>query len=300
LGKKILIDLYSNYQKCICMKNIITINVFSALLLSVIFFSCSKNNSGGNTATNPCAGIVISVTATITSANTGQANGSINATASGGSGFTFSLNGGAAQTTGLFSNLAAGTYGVTAKSSAGCSGTGSFVVGSVSQCAGVNITVSAATTSATPCLSSANGSITVTASGSTGFTYNLNSGVFQSSNVFSNLAAGSYSIIVKDANGCSQSGSATITATPAGTKYSAVKQVMINFCAVSGCHISPSPQSGLDFSIDCVIVANKDRIKARAVDGIPSFMPQPPNPQLSAADKQKIVDWINAGGGYAN
>lgn len=282
------------------MKKILSVIFIFIGLLNLFISSCTKSNAGGSPTPDACAGITITVSATITSASTGQANGSINATATGGSGFTFSLNGGTPQSSGAFSNLAAGNYSVAAKSSTGCSGSAAFVVSSVNVCSGVTITATVTTTAATPCLTTANGSITITASGSTGFTYSINNGTFQNSNVFNSLAAGSYSFVAKDVNGCSQSGSATVAIAAAGAKYSAVKQVMLNSCAISGCHIAPNPQNGLDFSIDCTIIATKDRIKARAVDGIPSFMPPLPSAQLSATDKQKIVDWVNAGGGYAN
>jgi hypothetical protein len=48
-----------------------------------------------------------------------------------------------------------------------------------------------------------------------------------------------------------------------------------------------------NFDADSSIVSNWDRIKARAVDGIPTFMPQ--NSQLTSSDKLKITDWIAAG-----
>ncbi len=277
------------------MRKALSFIVAVAVLALGIISSCSKSSS----TPDPCAGITIGVTGTTTNATTGQTNGSITTTATGGSGITYSLNGGASQSSGLFSNLAAGSYTVSAKSSEGCSGSASFVVGSNSPCPGVTITVSTATTSSTPC-SSPNGAITVTATGSTGFTYSLNNGTFQSSNIFNNIAVGSYSIVAKDANGCSQSGSAVVAASPAGSKFAAVKQVMLSFCAISGCHIAPGAQNGLDFSMDCTIVSTRDRIKARAVDGTSGFMPPPPRSPLSAADKQKIIDWINAGGAYAN
>jgi hypothetical protein len=41
------------------------------------------------------------------------------------------------------------------------------------------------------------------------------------------------------------------------------------------------------------VVNSWDRIKIRAVDGNPSFMPQ--GGELTGPDKQKIVDWVNAG-----
>lgn len=42
------------------------------------------------------------------------------------------------------------------------------------------------------------------------------------------------------------------------------------------------------------ILSSWDRIKARAVDGNPSFMPRAQNSPLSTVNKQKITDWVNA------
>jgi uncharacterized membrane protein len=54
---------------------------------------------------------------------------------------------------------------------------------------------------------------------------------------------------------------------------------------------------GASFSDPCSIVALKTRIKIRAVDE--GSMPQG-GPMLSAAEKAKITDWINAGGLITN
>ncbi|MFM7727583.1 MAG: SprB repeat-containing protein, partial [Flavobacteriales bacterium] len=64
------------------------------------------------------------------------------------------------------------------------------------------------------CNGATNGQITVTATGGTGsLQYSLNGGAFQSSNVFSGLAAGTYAVSVKDANNCTfAAGNVTITA----------------------------------------------------------------------------------------
>ena len=87
-----------------------------------------------------------------------------------------------------------------------------------------------------------------------------------------------------------------------GPLFSAVKAMMQTNCAVAGCHTGPNAQNGINFTIDNTIIAQKNQIKARAVDqaGTPSQMPAPPNPPLSAVDQKKITDWIAAGGTLTN
>ncbi|MEO7445348.1 MAG: SprB repeat-containing protein [Ferruginibacter sp.] len=280
--------------------------VFSALPAGSYIITARNENGCTGTATfavtNPCSGVTVAVSATVTNTNSGASTGSITATASGGSGFTFSLNSSPFQASGTFINLAAGNYTVVAKNSNGCTGSGSFIVNTTNPCTGVTITATSAIVNVTPCSSAANGSITLTASGGTGpYTFSLNAGTFQSSNTFSGLAAGSYSAGIKDANGCTGSlNNITVATAGAGPLFTDVKQLLAANCAISGCHAGPTPQNGLDFSLDCTIVGNSARIKARAVDANPSQMPPPPNAVLSTTDKQKIVNWINAGGQVNN
>ncbi len=243
-----------------------------------------------------CSAKTITINATLVSAGptTGSTNGSINATASGSTGFTYQLNSGTFQGTGLFTNLAAGTYNVTAKDLDNCLKTQSFQV-LLDNCLGKTLTISPATTGHDKCSGTGTGSITITAGGSTAFMYNLNGGTFQSSNIFNNLVNNTYNISARDVDGCIKTGTATVVQSAAGPTFTAVKSIMLASCAISGCHVGGSPAGGLNFTIDCTIVSSWDRIKARAVDGNPSFMPPSPNPQLSAGDKQKILDWITAG-----
>ena len=83
-----------------------------------------------------------------------------------------------------------------------------------------------------------------------------------------------------------------------GPLFTAVKSVLGTNCAVSGCHAGSTPQNGLNFTDNNTIVAQKDRIKARAVDaaGTANQMPPPPNAPLPDADRKKITDWVAAGG----
>jgi hypothetical protein len=276
----------------------------TALLIAAgtYFFSgsCGKggDNPPGGGGGDPCAGVTITPQATTTDAAPGQSNGSITITNPTGSGITYSINGTTFVATTTFSNLAAGSYVVTVKNAAGCSGSRQFTI-ATDACAGKTITVSGTNIiNATPCATGPDGSLTVNATGSTGFTFNINNGTFQAGATFNNLAAGPYTVGAKDVDGCVKTASVTVGAKPAGPLFLAVKGVVQTSC--TGCHSGGSPAGGIDFTVDCNIVARWDRIKARAVDGIPSFMPPPPNPQLSAADKQKITDWITAGHRYTD
>ena len=181
-------------------------------------YTVTVKNAAGCTGTtqvtigtnNPCAGVTITVTATKVNPTTGQSNGSITAAATGGTGFTYSLNNGAFQTAATFSGLAAGNYTVTAKNSNGCTGTTTVSLGATNPCNGVTITVSLTKTD--PSSGQSNGSITATASGATGFTYSLNTGAYQASNSFTGLAAGTYTVTAKSSAGCLGSAQITLTA----------------------------------------------------------------------------------------
>jgi len=166
-------------------------------------------------------------------------------------------------------------------------------------CAGVTVVVTANPVAADAGVS--NGSITATASAASGFTFQLNTGSFQASGSFINLAAGKYTITAKSANGCTGSVSTTIvskvagcTGTP-GPLFTAVKTILTSNCAVTGCHNgTQSP----NYTVDCTIVDYSTLIKTRAVDqaGTADQMPQPPRQALAQADRDKISAWVAAGG----
>lgn len=258
---------------------------------------CTGSANFTLTAPNPCAGITIIVSGTVTNPTAvGATNGSIAATASGSSGFTFNINGGAFQASGTFNNLGAGVYAIVAKDLNGCTGSANFTLTAPNPCTGVTITVSNSVTGVTPC-QAPNGTITVTPGGGTApYTFSLNGGAFQSSNIFSGLAAATYSVTAKDVNGCTGSANAIVSNLPAGPLFTAVRTLVQNNCV--SCHNPANPNGGMIFTVDCNIVAAKDRIQARAVNGNPS--PMPPTGLLPASERQKITDWINAGGKFTD
>lgn len=273
----------------------VTVIIF---FIMVAIYSCSKGGGSGP-APDPCAGITIVVSGTVSNPTTaGGNNGSITATASGSAGITFSINGTGFKSSGIFSGLVAGTYTVTAKNGNGCSSSAVFTLTDPTggSCTGVTITVNGAITANTPC-GSANGKITITAIGGTGvFTYSLNGGAFQSSNIFTNLAAANYVITARDANGCTGNGNAAVTDMAAGPLFSTVKSLVQTNCV--SCHNNTVANGGMNWTIDCNLITFKDRIKARAVDGNPSPMPE--GGLLPASERQKITDWISAGGKFTN
>jgi hypothetical protein len=82
------------------------------------------------------------------------------------------------------------------------------------------------------CFGASNGTITVTAIGGTpSYTYSKDGGItFQSSNIFAGLTAGTYSIIVKDANNCSTTPS-SVTITQSASALSVLVSNVTNvFC----------------------------------------------------------------------
>ncbi len=271
-------------------------------------YTVTARNSNGCTgsttvalgAANPCAGVTITVSLTKVDPTTGQSNGSITATATGGTGFTYSLNGGAFQTSGTFSGLAAGIYTVTAKSSAGCLGTAQITLVGSNPCNSIAIVITSTTSNYTPCTTPNSGSITVTATGSTGFTYNLNGGAYQASNTFTALAAGTFTVGVKDVNGCTKTASAVVGTTAKGPLFTNMRNLISTRCNGSGCHLNGQTTAGYNFDNDCSIVTFWNQINQSCVTYQLVRMPKSPQPLLTAAEKLVITNWITAGHRYTD
>ncbi len=128
----------------------------------------------------------------------GDHNGSIAASSAGGTvPYQYSLDGYHFQSLNTFGSLNAGTDTLIVKDALGCLNTAIFSVNEPSQ---IHLTT-ISTTNAN--CGSSDGAILVTAAGGTGtLLFKLNSGAYQTSGAFSNLASGTYLLTVKDANGC--------------------------------------------------------------------------------------------------
>jgi hypothetical protein len=280
----------------------VKLTVLLYVLIIVLFLPVSCSKTGGilpPPPPDPCSLISVSLNGVVVNPSvSGASDGSITLSATGGNGFTFNINGGTFQSYNKFHNLAAGNYTVVAKNADGCTSAVSFLlVNPIPSCTGVNIVVSATATNNILCEATPVASITVLATGGTApYTYSLNGGAYQAANVFTNVPTSSYMITAKDANGCIGSASTTVNNGAAGPLFTQVRTLIRNNCLY--CHGGTITSGGVSYSDDCNIVTGKARIQARAVDGNPS--PMPTTGLLPAAERQKIIDWINAGGRYSD
>jgi hypothetical protein len=163
------------------------------------------------TISQPSA-IFISPSTTPVSCNGGN-NGSVTLTASGGTPYYLYSLGGGFQGSNTFNGRSAGTYTATVKDANGCTQQMNVTV---SQPAAISVS---ANVQDVTCNGGSDGNITVITSGGTPAYIYSNGGTFQGSNSFTGIPAGSYTITVIDANGCSNQTYANIHQ-PSAISYS--------------------------------------------------------------------------------
>lgn len=153
-----------------------------------------------------------------TAVDCGQTNGTITITSTlgGNAPYTYSIDGINFQSTTTFSNLSAGTYTVQVLDANNCSYSETIAVPSSANgpSSFTAITVSAHCQQAI-------GSIEISAvnGGQAPYQYRLNNGNFGNSNLFSNLSPGTYSVSVKDVNGCLHTQTVTVENISGPTSY---------------------------------------------------------------------------------
>ena len=122
--------------------------------------------------------------------------------------YQFNINGGVYGTSNTFSSLTPGTYIVHVTDNNNCLKADTVAITSPAKLLITSVVQANAT-----CNGQANGSLTVTATGGvTPYSYTVNANPYGSSNIVGSLAAGTYTLHVKDANGCIRD-SATFTIT---------------------------------------------------------------------------------------
>jgi len=166
----------------------------------------SNANVGG--APSPT---INNVAATDLSCN-GSNDGTISISVTGGTApLQYSIdNGTTFQPSNQFANVAVGNWQIVVQDANGCTVNSNAAI---AQPAAINYTV--LTVDAT--CGNNNGTLTINANGGAGaLTFSIDNGAnFQSGNVFNNLLAGNYNIVVQDANGCNANGISAVTNTAA-------------------------------------------------------------------------------------
>lgn len=122
----------------------------------------------------------------------------------------YALDGGVYQTGNTFTNLTPGSHTVSVQHTNGCTKTMNFTIDNNQP-----INISNTAIQHVLCSGASTGSVTITTTGGTGtveYAISPNLSTFTTQNVFSNLAAGTYTIIAKDNIGCSVQQNITITA----------------------------------------------------------------------------------------
>jgi gliding motility-associated-like protein len=155
----------------------------------------------------------------------GASDGSVTVTPSTGSTpFEYSLDGTSWQSSNTFSALPSGDITVFIRDAAGCMSAAIPVTIAV----GPALTATVATTP-TSCSGAINGTVTVTPTNGTGpFDYSIDGINFQSSNTFTGLATGTYTISFRNAGGCQSSVQATVEPGQPLTATVSVNNVLCN------------------------------------------------------------------------
>lgn len=225
---------------------------------------------------NPVAVALVSAT----DAQCNVSDGSIEVTASGGSGkYRFGIGDSPATTSPVFEGLSAGVYEITAVDDNACE---AILEVTVKNSAGMNVTFEATSSG---CKTS-NATLTVNAvDGTAPYQYQLGTGGLSTTNTFSDLPAGEYDLVVNDATGCEITQHVTINS---GVSYSAtVSGIIKNNCAVSGCHAGTQAP---DFRIFKNIHDKAGQIKTLTGN---RTMPQ--NGTLTQEQIDLIACWVDDG-----
>ncbi|TRX59493.1 hypothetical protein FNH22_10060 [Fulvivirga sp. M361] len=211
-------------------------------------------------------------------------DGIIEVTSTGGEGDkSFQLNEGAPQPTGLFENLASGTYRLSVTDQNKCTSQVEIVLTAVDSdlvISDVNSTLSGCETS--------NGVLTINASGQGTLRYKIDNGAFQEGNEFGNLQAGEYTVTVMD-DICETT---SLHRIQTGVSFDdQIKTILSTNCILSGCHNGGN--SLPNFSNFSEVKEKASGIRSRTQSG---NMPQRSSGlTLTQEQKDLIACWVDDG-----
>ncbi len=143
----------------------------------------------------------------ITNTSCGNNNGALQVNAFGGvSALNYAINSNPYQSTGNFSNLAPGSYVIHIKDANNC------LKDTIVNIVPISLVGISSLNNIQPSCAGNSGSISVVGnSGTLPYSYSINGTTFTTANSFASLSSGSYTVTIKDANGCTASSNTTLT-----------------------------------------------------------------------------------------
>lgn len=193
----------------------------------------------------------------------------------------YQINNGAPSNSGLFDNLGAGTYMITAQGANDCSVSESITLEEPT------LTITITEINSTPSGCGENGAtLEILALGTASLMYSVNGSTFQESNLFNNISAGNYTVTVRD-NVCQTTEEHSVLS---GVSFvSEIESIITANCAVSNCHVSGT---GLpDFTVFSNVQNVASQIKSRTQSG---NMP-PGGRSITQDEIDFIACWVDDG-----
>lgn len=260
-----------------------------ALLAIVLTYAACSSNDDPKPADCSTSDLAISLASKNNPASCSTSNGTIVVSATGGAApYQFKINTGTFGSVSTFTNLGGGSFDITVRDANNCE----KVLSSVTLNA-PSAPVAGASTIVphTDCLSP-NGSITVNISGgSPPYQYKLGTGSFGSSNSFSQLKAGNYTITVQDNSNCSITVNGVVANNTTISFQTQINTILAANCATSGCHNGDNG-ANRNWTVFSNVQTNAANIKSRTGA---RTMPPPGSPQLTQSQIDLIACWVDAG-----
>ncbi|UII24312.1 hypothetical protein [Fulvivirga ligni] len=260
--------------------------IFTSLLILLLIFQLTGCKVSGDPEPQiDCSqsGLKVELLELANVSGCDKEDGSITVQGSGGEGqLTFNINGGSFQGDPSFDNLKAATYSIIVQDENGCTASSFFTV----KTDGASVAISEVQVAEAGC-GSAEGNLSIIATGNGEVMYKLGNGAFQASPDFTGLTSGNYEVTVKDETGCTTSQQAYVNS---GISYDdEVKAIITANCFGSGCH-DGGTGSSTNWTNFQNVQNHAAQIKSRTQSGS-----MPPNGSLSQDEKDKIACWVNDG-----
>lgn len=252
----------------------------------LVLLGCANNDLQDIVVDCAQSTLSLSLTSSIDASGCAAADGSAVVNASGGkSPYTYFLST-SSNSSGSFDELSVGNYEIKVVDADQCE----RVVSVDIQAVGVSLNMQFVVVEDSECLTN-NGSIEAIASGGTPpYEFNLNGGAFGPSSSFTGLAHSSYSVDVKDSQGCVFTKNAQVAKGKTGVSFATQIEPIINTkCALTGCHNGDNGAQR-NWTVFDNVKANAANIKTRT-----SNRSMPLTGSLTPEQISLIACWVDDG-----